>query len=281
MSADTPVRADTSVTARTSLHHVAELGIILVAAGRGERLGASLPKAFVELGGAPLLAHGIRTVTSLPHPGQLVLVVPEGHAGEALALADELVPEGSQWQVSVVPGGRERHESVRFGIEALHDTIKTILVHDAARPLTPAAVFERVLDRVHQTGEAVVPGVPVADTLKQVDDHGTVISTVDRASLVAVQTPQGFTREELAAAHDSAQARAVTSGAGDAPTDDAEVVQRFGGTVHVVPGDPLAHKVTTPADLVMLEGTLLHSEANSFAPRSGRHSATPQSRAAK
>lgn len=281
---ETPVRADTSVIADTSLHHVAELGVILVAAGRGERLGASLPKAFVELGGAPLLAHGIRTVTSLPHPGQLVLVVSEGHAGEALALADELVPEGSPWQVSVVPGGRERHESVRFGIEALHDTIKTVLVHDAARPLTPAAVFERVLDRVHQTGEAVVPGVPVADTLKQVDDRGTVISTVDRVSLVAVQTPQGFTREGLAAAHDSAQARAGApggAGAGDAPTDDAEVVQRFGGTVHVVPGDPLAHKVTTPADLVMLEGTLLHSEANSFAPRSGRHSATPQSRAAK
>ena len=92
---------------------------------------------------------------------------------------------------------------------------------------------------------------------------------------------QGFAREGLAAAHDSAQARAATSGGTDAPTDDAEVVQRFGGTVHVVPGDPLAHKVTTPADLVMLEGTLLHSEANSFAPRSGRHSATPQSRAAK
>ncbi|MGK0716322.1 2-C-methyl-D-erythritol 4-phosphate cytidylyltransferase [Leucobacter sp. W1153] len=269
------------VAGDTALHHVAELGVILVAAGRGERLGASEPKAFVELGGASLLTHGIRTVTSLPHPGQLVLVVPDGHAGEALALADELVPEGLLWQVSVVPGGRERHESVRFGLDALHDTIRTVLVHDAARPLTPASVFERVLNRVHQTGEAVVPGVPVADTLKQIDANGTVVSTVDRASLIAVQTPQGFTLEGLAAAHESAQARATVSDVAGAPTDDAEVVQRFGGTVHTVAGDPLAHKVTTQADLVMLEGTLLHAEANGFAPRSGRHSATPQGRAAK
>ena len=299
MRADTPVHANTSVPANTqglaethgfvdtslladtSLHHVAELGVILVAAGRGERLGASIPKAFVELGGISLLSHGIRTVTSLPHPGQLVLVVPEGHAAEALELADELVPEASLWQVSVAPGGRERHESVRFGLDALHDTIKTVLVHDAARPLTPASVFERVLDRVHQTGEAAVPGVPVADTLKQVGADGTVVSTVDRASLVAVQTPQGFTLGGLAAAHESAQVRAAASDGAGAPTDDAEVVQRFGGTVHVVPGDPLAHKVTTQADLVMLEGTLLHSETNGFATRTGRHSATPHSRAAK
>ena len=243
----------------TALHHLANLGVILVAAGRGERLGAGVPKAFVELGGLPLLAHGIRTITSLPHPGQLVLVVPAGHAAQALELADEFVPESSLWQVSVVPGGRERHESVRFGLDALHETITTVLVHDAARPLTPAALFERVLDRVEQTGEAVVPGLPVADTLKQVDAAGTVIATVDRASLVAVQTPQGFTREGLAAAHETAQARAATQGdgaRGGIPTDDAEVVQRFGGTVHTVPGDALAHKVTTRADLRMLEGAL-------------------------
>lgn len=247
----------------TSFHHVAELGVILVAAGRGERLGSAEPKAFVELGGRSLLEHGIRTVVALRHPGQLVLVVPEGYAERALELADACVPGSSSWQVSVVPGGRERHESVRFGLDALHETIQTVLVHDAARPLTPAAVFERVLERVHQTGEAVVPALPVADTLKQVDADGTVIATVDRASLVAVQTPQGFTREGLAAAHETAQARAaITDGASAAgtptgiPTDDAEVVQRFGGTVHTVAGDPLAHKVTLPSDLAMLEGTL-------------------------
>lgn len=248
----------------TSPHHVAELGVIVVAAGRGERLGAAAPKAFVPLGEEPMLAHSIRTITAMTVPGQLVLVVPEGYAATALALADEIVPESALWQVSVVPGGRERHESVRFGMEALHDTIRTVLVHDAARPLTPLAVFTRVLERVHQTGEAVVPALPVADTLKQVDAAGTVVATVDRSTLVAVQTPQGFTREGLAAAHETAQARAAAhDGAGAGiPTDDAEVVQRFGGAVHTVAGDALAHKVTTRADLVMLEGALALGRTN-------------------
>ncbi len=237
------------------MHHVAELGVILVAAGRGERLGADTPKAFVELGGRSLLEHCIRTVTALPRAGQLVVVVPDARASIAFDLVDAIVPEGSRWQVSIVPGGRERHESVRFGLEALHEPIATVLVHDAARPLTPAAVFERVIDAVHRTGDAVVPAVAVADTLKRIDREGVVLATVDRAPLVAVQTPQGFTKEGLIAAHESAATRAGRDTA-TPPTDDAEVVQRFGGTVRTVAGDSLAHKVTTAGDLAMLEGVL-------------------------
>ena len=247
-----------------SPHHLAELGVIVVAAGRGERLGAGSPKAFALLDGKTLLEHAVRTVVRIGTPGQLVLVVPEDRAAEALEIADEVIGSGTiesgalgagaLWRLSVVPGGRERHESVRFGLAALQDSIGTVLVHDAARPLTPLEVFERVIAAVHETREAVVPAIPVADTLKRVDASGEVLETVDRATLVAAQTPQGFVREQLAAAHETAQAREGASGDAAVPTDDAELVQRAGGTVRVVVGSPRSHKLTTAADLAMLQG---------------------------
>lgn len=239
-----------------SPHHLAELGVVLVAAGRGERLNAGRPKAFVELGGRTLLEHAVRTVTELPANGQLVLVVPDEWAAQALEIADSAVDSGASWRVSVVAGGRERHESVRKGLDALNDAIGTVLVHDAARPLTPGEVFQRVIDAVQTTRDGVVPVIPVADTLKLVDAEGIVLSTADRTALVAAQTPQGFPRELLVAAHQTAQARAERAPDNDAPTDDAEVVQRFGGAVRTVAGDQRAHKLTTPADLLLLEGLL-------------------------
>lgn len=245
------------MTPNASPHHLAVLGVVIVAAGSGERLGAERPKAFVELGERTLLEHAVRTVVALARPGQLVLVVPESRAAEALEIAESAVPAGSEWQVSVVGGGRERHESVRKGLDALREGIETVLVHDAARPLTPAEVFARVADEVLRTGDAVIPVLPVTDTLKRVDASGVVRSTADRRILVAAQTPQGFPRETLVAAHESAQAREEgASPANDAPTDDAEVVQRFGGTVRTVEGDARSHKLTTPEDLLMLEGLL-------------------------
>lgn len=230
------------------------VGVVLVAAGSGTRLGAGAPKAFVRIGERTLLEFGIATVAALPHAGHLVLVVPDERAAEALDTVDRLVPAGSAWEVSVVPGGRERHESVRFGLDALSDEVEVVLVHDAARPLASAELFERVLAGVRRTGGGVVPALPVADTLKRVDADGEVRETVDRAPLVSVQTPQGFPRELLTAAHARAQ---LQEGSADAPpTDDAEVVQRFGGTVRTVPGDPRAHKLTTPADQALLEALL-------------------------
>ncbi|WP_053354001.1 2-C-methyl-D-erythritol 4-phosphate cytidylyltransferase [Leucobacter musarum] len=228
-------------------HPLAEIGVVLVGAGRGERLGADAPKAFVELHGRPLIEFGIGVVTSLPHAGHLVLVVPEDRAAQALDIVDAVLPERSRWEVSVVPGGRERHESVRFGIAALPASIDTVLVHDAARPFASAELFERVLAEVHRTGDGVVPALRVADTLKRVDIDGLVHETVDRAPLVGVQTPQGFPRELLAAAYDDAELAARP------PTDDAEVVQRAGGRVRTVTGELRAHKLTTPDDLPVLE----------------------------
>ncbi|MFV0434455.1 MAG: 2-C-methyl-D-erythritol 4-phosphate cytidylyltransferase [Leucobacter sp.] len=238
-------------------HALATLGVILVGAGRGERLGLGVPKAFVELHGRALLEFGIGVVTSLPHAGHLVVVVPESHAAQTLEMVEGILPEGCAWEVSVRPGGRERHESVRFGLQALPEEVDTVLVHDAARPFASAELFDRVIAEVHRTGDSVVPALPVADTLKRVGEDGTVHETVDRGSLVAVQTPQGFPREVLEAAHSTAQ---LQEKQGDPPTDDAEVVQRFGGyggrdgaRVRTVPGELRAHKLTTQADLSVLE----------------------------
>src|SRR5699024_8448984 len=129
------------------------------------------------------------TVIALPWQGQAVLVVPEGYAAAALELVDAAVPAGATWHVSVEPGGRERHESVRNGLAALAESIETVLVHDAARPLTPSEVFGRVIAEVRRSGDGVVPVIPVADTLKRVSAEGLVISTEDRSALSAVQTP--------------------------------------------------------------------------------------------
>ena len=152
--------------------------------------------------------------------------------------ARELLPG-----VVVVPGGAHRSDSVRAGITAA-GAAQILLVHDAARPLTPAHVFTAVVEAVAAGHRAVVPGVPVVDTLKQVtpgsDGLELVARTVDREELRAVQTPQGFTREALLRAH------ADDSGLA---TDDAGLAERCGIPVHVVPGDPLAMKITTPWDL--------------------------------
>lgn len=234
-------------------HQLATLGVVLVAAGRGERLGAEVPKAFVELHGRTLIEFGIGVITSLPHTGHLVVVVPESHAARALELVELVLPPGSPWEVSVVHGGRERHESVRFGLDALPETVDTVLVHDAARPFASAALFERVIGEVRRTGDSVIPALPVADTLKLVDAEGVVHETLNRAPLVAVQTPQGFARETLASAHATAGMQSGSEPGADAPTDDAQVVQRAGGRVRTVAGELRAHKLTTPADLAILE----------------------------
>jgi 2-C-methyl-D-erythritol 4-phosphate cytidylyltransferase len=141
--------------------------------------------------------------------------------------------------LQVVAGGAERGHSVAAGIAALPSGIGVVLVHDAARCLTPADVFERVIAAVRQGAGAVVPGVPVIDTIKQVDDSGWVIGTPDRSGLRAIQTPQGFRRDLLERAH----------AASSAATDDAALVERLGEKVLVVDGDPRALKITGPADL--------------------------------
>lgn len=217
--------------------------VIIPAAGSGTRLGEPVPKAFVDVCGRTIIE---RCVDNIPDSldASIVVVVP----ADLVDRARELLPD-----VTIVPGGAHRSESVRAGIAAA-DAADILLVHDAARPLTPAHVFTRVVEAVASGHPAVVPGLPVADTLKQVvvsgDGLERVERTVDREPLRAVQTPQGFTREALLRAH------ADDSGLA---TDDAGLAERCGIDVHVVPGDPLAMKITTPWDLKIIRDVVSES----------------------
>ncbi len=251
------------------------VGLVVVAAGSGRRLGADVPKAFVPLAGVALLGHALRGALSCPDVAEVVVVAPAGWIDEAQAVcrwaasqptahssgpdipnpeptahssgpdtprksADQGVDnEATRVTIEVVAGGAERGDSVAAGLSALSADVGIVLVHDAARCLAPPEVFHRVIAAVREGAVAVVPGVPVVDTIKEVDDRGRVVGTPERARLRAVQTPQGFRRDVLDRAHATAS---------DA-TDDAALVERLGETVFVVEGDSRALKVTTPADL--------------------------------
>ncbi|TSD95712.1 2-C-methyl-D-erythritol 4-phosphate cytidylyltransferase [Skermania sp. ID1734] len=206
---------------------------LVPAAGRGTRLGEAQPKAFVEIAGCPMVSIAVEGLLSSGVVDRVVVVVPS----ELLARAADLVPE----QVQVVAGGAERIDSVRAGMDAASDA-DFVLVHDAARALTPPSLVSRVVSELQAGRSAVVPALPVADTIKTVDDAGDVTGTPDRAQLRAIQTPQGFAADLLRRAYAAAPAGAFA-------TDDAGLVERLGERVHTVPGDPLAFKITTPLDL--------------------------------
>ena len=214
------------------------VGVVVVAAGSGSRLGAEVPKAFVRLRGRALLSYAVERARGTRGLVAVVLVVPEDYADPS-RLTDLGVPLGPD--TVIVVGGAERTDSVRAGLAALavDPRIEVVLVHDAARCLTPPAVFDRVVAAVAAGADGAVPGLPVIDTIKVVDSVGGVTGTLQRASLRAVQTPQGFRAEVLRTAYAS----------GHQATDDAALVEQAGGNVIVVDGDPLAFKVTTAEDL--------------------------------
>ena len=206
--------------------------LIIVAAGSGQRLGFGIPKALVEVAGDTLLGHCLSTARGIPQIQQTVVVAP---AADCDAIQDAY-PD-----VSVVAGGEVRDQSVRNGLAAVVAQAGPVLIHDAARPFTPLAVFDRVLWALAAGSAAVIPGLPVVDTIKQVQD-GLVIRTLDRSELMAVQTPQGFSLEVLRAAH-AARTGEVT--------DDAMLVEQAGVDVTVVAGAPEAFKITTPFDMAV------------------------------
>ena len=210
------------------------VAVIVVAAGSGTRLGASEPKAFVDVAGRAMLEHAIAAV---PTDAQLVIVAPATHVHTARGIAPT---------ATVVTGALTRQGSVAAGLAALERGIRTVLVHDAARAFTPAEVFERVIDAVEETGGGVIPVLPVIDTIKRVDG-ATVLETVDRSELAQVQTPQGFPRAALDLAYASAT---------DDHTDDAALFSLAGGVVTTVPGHARSFKITTPADLARAEQQL-------------------------
>jgi 2-C-methyl-D-erythritol 4-phosphate cytidylyltransferase len=212
---------------------------VLVAAGRGERLGLDQPKAFAKLGEDPLLAEPLRRLDESAWVDAIVVVAPPGWEEPAILLAEEL---GCGKVSACVAGGDERADSVRNGLAEVPEDAVVVLVHDAARPLLPDEVIERVLAPLSDGWDGVVPGLAIADTLKRVDGDGAVVETVQRESLWAVQTPQAFPADVLR--------RALARG-GNA-TDCAGLVEAAGGRVKVVPGDPRLLKVTTADDLAKI-----------------------------
>lgn len=237
--------------------HAGCVAVVIVAAGSGSRFGAGIPKAFVEIDGTALLTYAVCRAAASVSVCHVVVVAPSSH----LARASDCVAAGmagvagtgrlNPVVTSVVPGGRERGDSVIAGLGALPSEVEIVLVHDAARALAPTSLVDAVIHAVRRGHPAVVPGLPVVDTIKEVDESGIVHATPERARLRAVQTPQGFERAVLDRAH---------AAAADQATDDAALVERLGLPVLVIPGDPLAHKITTPADLGLAEW-LLHGGA--------------------
>lgn len=212
----------------------ATVAALVPAAGGGTRLGIG-PKAFVPLAGRTLLEWSIAGLLESGSVDRVIVAAPV----DLIDRARSLLPE----TVVVVSGGDERHDSVRNGLAAAGGA-DIIIVHDAARALTPPEMIRRVVAAALDGAPAVVPGLPVTDTVKTVDSDGVVTGTPPRAQLRAIQTPQAFSGALLAAAH--------VGGAADA-TDDATLVERLGAVVRVVPGDPLAFKITTPLDLVLAQ----------------------------
>jgi 2-C-methyl-D-erythritol 4-phosphate cytidylyltransferase len=216
---------------------------ILVAAGRGERLGLDQPKAFAPLAGEPLLAEPLRRLDDSEWVDAIVVVAPPGWEEPVILLAEEL---GCDKVSACVPGGERRVDSVRAGFAEVPADAVVVLVHDAARPLLPAEVIERVLAPLSEGWDGAVPGLPVPDTLKRVGSDGAVLETVTREGLWAVQTPQAFPVDVLR--------RALASDR-DA-TDCAGLVEAGGGRVKVVPGDSRLLKVTTADDLAKIASWL-------------------------
>jgi 2-C-methyl-D-erythritol 4-phosphate cytidylyltransferase len=233
---------------------------ILTAAGSGTRLGRDLPKALVELGGFPLVLHAARRLAASRAVDAIVVTAPPGLAAAMsdVVTADAHVP----CPVRVVDGGPTRQASVAAGLALARPEDDVVIVHDAARPLASPDLVRRVVDAVRAGHPAVVPGVPVTDTIKRVSPAPVsaartapgpaverVVETPDRAALRAVQTPQGFDRALLERAHAAGAERAVAGHL--AATDDAGLVEALGEPVHVVAGEESALKITTERDLAV------------------------------
>jgi 2-C-methyl-D-erythritol 4-phosphate cytidylyltransferase len=218
-----------------------DVAVLVPAAGQGVRLGPGGPKALRSLRGDPLLVHAVRRVAAAPSVGCVVVAAPP----DSLAAVRELLSAVSAGvEVLVVAGGASRQLSVAAALAAVPDRYDIVLVHDAARALTPPELVERVAAAVRAGHLAVIPVLPVADTIKHVQLSGEVLATLDRSVLRAVQTPQGFLRSTLVEAH----AAAV-----DDHTDDAGMAEKIGVSVWTVPGDDSALKITRPFDLAVAE----------------------------
>ena len=221
-----------------------DVGVVIVAAGQGTRIGGSTPKQFVEIGGVPMLLRSIRPFARHPAVLHIVVVL---RAPDAAAPPAWLLSQAGA-MLSLAAGGAERGDSVAAGLTALPPECAVVLVHDAARPFIDAHLIDRVIAGARE-GHGAAPALPVTDTIKEMDaaDPERIACTLPRELLRRVQTPQGFPRQMLEQAHARARLEGVTG------TDDAALVERLGGTVRIVNGDSRNLKVTTADDLELAE----------------------------
>jgi len=215
---------------------------VVPAAGSGERLAAGVPKAFFHLDGHTLVERAVSGLLESGVVDRVVVAVPADRTGQAKLILGR--------EATIVAGGANRRESVSRALAAVADSEEPdfVLVHDAARALTPPGLVVRVVEALRAGHSAVVPALPLSDTVKAVDANGVVLGTPERAGLRAVQTPQGFATELLLRAY---QRAADLPGADF--TDDASMVEHIGGQVQVVDGDPLAFKITTRWDILLAQ----------------------------
>jgi 2-C-methyl-D-erythritol 4-phosphate cytidylyltransferase len=215
---------------------------VVPAAGSGERLAAGVPKAFFHLDGRTLVERAVSGLLESGVVDRVVVAVPADRTDQAKLILGH--------EATIVAGGENRRESVGRALAALADEEQPrfVLVHDAARALTPPGLIVRVVEALRAGHSAVVPALPLSDTVKAVDANGVVLGTPERTGLRAVQTPQGFATELLLRAY----RRAADLTAAEF-TDDASLVEQLGGQVQVVDGDPLAFKITTRLDILLAQ----------------------------
>lgn len=217
--------------------------LVLVAAGKGERLGADRPKAFANLAGRPLLAESLERLENCDSIENIVIVAPDGWEEPAILLAEEL---SASKVATCVSGGQTRAESVRAGVHEVADEASLILVHDAARPLVTRGLVDQLVRSVEKGWDGAVPALGLTDTVKRGRGE-EVVETVDRSDLYAVQTPQAFVAEAL---------RRAVDGPLEGATDCAGLVETLGGRIRLVPGDERLIKVTTPVDFALVEALM-------------------------
>jgi 2-C-methyl-D-erythritol 4-phosphate cytidylyltransferase len=228
---------------------IADVGVVVVAGGSGSRVGGKELKQFRWVGGKPMLLHSVQMFHRRPDVAMVVCVLPKEFVGDPPPWLFQC--DTDRLLISV--GGRERTESVANGLEDLPDEVDIVLVHDAARPFVSEGMIDRVIAEA-RAGHGAVAALPVVDTLKEVDESGRVVRTVERAKLWRAQTPQGFPRDMLDRAHAQARAERVST------TDDAALFERLGLPVVVVRGSERAMKITDENDFARAEAMVATPE---------------------
>ena len=219
-----------------------DVGVIVVAAGRGARMSGEVPKQYLTLAGHPVLLHALRPFVSHPEVATVVVVLPPADAEAPPPWLAGLVGDA----LMIVAGGADRAASVRNGLAAVPAECSVVLVHDGARPFPPRAAIDGGIQAA-RSGHAALPALPVSDTLKRADDFGRVLGTVPREGLWRAQTPQAFPRAMLERAHAAEMAGDIVA------TDDAMLAELLGAVVEILPGTARNLKITTRDDLALAE----------------------------